>query len=275
MLSMWPQLVAAALSCCLTAAASAGTLVEFPNLAGHTPAALRGYLARPDAGMAAILGEPSGDAAPYPAVVVLHGCSGATSHSMAIADRLGGWGYVALAVDSFATRGIDNHCGGMLIDQAFDAYAALDYLARLPLVDPARVAVLGQSMGGFSALYALDRGQAAQYFDRHFRAAISYYPNCGIPAASLTAPTLILIGEADDWTPAEACRDYLVHPSPYGIPIAVTIYPGAYHAFDVAELQDGASYRGHRLAYDEAAAKDAEKKSRAFLAEHLHGKPSR
>jgi hypothetical protein len=32
-------------------AASAGTLVEFPNFPGHTPANLSGYLARPDSGL--------------------------------------------------------------------------------------------------------------------------------------------------------------------------------------------------------------------------------
>ena len=59
--------------------------------------------------------------------------------------------------------------------------------------------MLGNSMGGYSALYAVDRGLMAQYF-RHFkerfRAAVAYYPNCGIPATMMTAPTLILIGEA-------------------------------------------------------------------------------
>jgi hypothetical protein len=55
-------------------AASAGTLVEFPNLPGHTPANLSGYLARPDAGLAAELGSPSNGGGPFPAVVVLHGC---------------------------------------------------------------------------------------------------------------------------------------------------------------------------------------------------------
>ncbi|HKM74742.1 MAG TPA: hypothetical protein VJX94_32580 [Stellaceae bacterium] len=35
-----------------------------------------------------------------------------------------------------------------------------------------------------------------------FRAAVAYYPGYGIPAAIMTAPTLILIGEADDWTRA-------------------------------------------------------------------------
>lgn len=43
-------------------------------------------------------GRPSADR--YSAVVVLHGCSGISSHSAGIADRLGSWRYVALAVDS-------------------------------------------------------------------------------------------------------------------------------------------------------------------------------
>jgi dienelactone hydrolase len=50
------------------------------------------------------------------------------------------------------------------------------------------VAVLGQSMGGSAALYAIDRDLAAQYFDQRFRAAIAYYPGCGIPAANTDKP---------------------------------------------------------------------------------------
>jgi hypothetical protein len=70
-------------------AASAGNLVEFPNLAGHEPARLTGYLARPDTGFSGILGGERGNNAPYPAVVVLHGCNGISSHSIAITDHLG------------------------------------------------------------------------------------------------------------------------------------------------------------------------------------------
>ena len=100
--------------------------------------------------------------APYPAVVVLHGCGGFSSHSAKIADQLGSWGYVALTVDSLGPRGIASHCGGgWFLEQAFDAYAALRYLSQLEFVDPVRVAVLGQSMGGSSAIYAVDRELAA------------------------------------------------------------------------------------------------------------------
>ena len=253
----------------------AGSLVEFPYLTDRAPSRLLGYLVRPDAGLSAMLGSHSGYAGPYPAVVVLHGCGGISSHSAQIADQIGSWGYVALTVDSLGPRGIASRCGGGgTPDQSFDAYAALHYLAQLEFVDPTRVAILGQSMGGFSALYAVDRDSAAQYFTERFRAAIAYYPTCGNPAATMTAPTLILIGEADDWTPAEQCRQMVAHARPAGAPIALTIYPGAYHAFDVAQFQAGVRSLGHWLEYNAPAAKDAEEKTRAFLAAHLGGAPS-
>ena len=126
-------------------------------------------------------------------------------------------------------------------------------------------------MGGHSALYAVDRDLAAQYFEERFRAAIAYYPGCGIPGAAMTAPTLVLIGEADDWTPADRCREMVAHSRPDGATIALSVYPGAYHAFDVAELKPGVRFLGHWLEYNEPAAKDAEQKLRAFLAANLGG----
>ena len=254
-----------------TGVASAGTLVNFPNLPGHTPASLSGYLARPDSGLSAELGGSPASGAPYAAIVVLHGCNGMFGHSAVIADRLSSWGYVTLAVDSLGPRfaGIASRCGKGLPDQVFDAYAALRYLSQLDFVDPARVAVLGQSMGGETALHAVDHGLAAQFFTERFRAAIAYYPYCDIPAAGMTVPALILIGEADEQCPVERCREMAAHARPDSAPISLTVYPGVYHNFDVALLFHGVRYGGYWLEYNEAAAKDAEEKTRAFLAARL------
>jgi dienelactone hydrolase len=252
-------------------AGSAGTLVAFPSLPAHTPANLSGYLARPDAGLSAELGGPPNGGAPYPAVVVLHGCNGMFGHSAVIADRLSSWGYVTLAVDSLGPRvtGIANRCRRGLPDQALDAYAALRYLSQLDFVDPARVAVFGQSMGGETALHIIDRDLGAQVFTERFRAAIAYYPYCDIQAPTMTAPTLILNGEADERNPVEQCREMVAHARPDGAPIALTVYPGVHHNFDVALLTPGVRYLGFWLEYNEAASKDADEKTRAFLAAHL------
>ena len=54
-----------------------------------------------------LLAKPDG-AGPFPAVVGLHGCAGMhETTKRKLADDLVTWGYVALLVDSFATRGID------------------------------------------------------------------------------------------------------------------------------------------------------------------------
>ena len=244
-------------------AVSAGSLVEFPNLADQAqPPHLLGYLARPDG------------VGPFPAVVVLHGCNGFNSAgSLQLADQLKDWGYVALMVDSLGPRGLATACGYGLTGQPGDAYAALQYLSRQDFVAPDRVAVLGTSMGGGSALFAVDRDLLAQYFEVRFRAAIAYYPDCGIPAAMMTAPALILIGEADDWTPAEPCRHMVAHARPDSARFTLTIYPGAHHGFNFAMLKPGRRSLGHWLEYNEPAAKDAEAKVRAFLAAHLAAGP--
>jgi dienelactone hydrolase len=46
------------------------------------------------------------------------------------------------------------------------------------------------------------------------------------------APLLILIGEADDWTPPEPCRKLAENARAAGYPVELTVYPGAHHSFD-------------------------------------------
>lgn len=85
-------------------------------------------------------------------------------------------------------------------------------------------------------------------------------------------PLLILIGDKDDWTPAGRCRQ--LQSAGFARPdlVQAVYYPGAYHSFD-ARLPDrtvvGQGGRRHRLAYDPAAAPDAEARTRAFFDKYL------
>jgi dienelactone hydrolase len=89
-------------------------------------------------------------------------------------------------------------------------------------------------MGGSAALYAIDRDLAAQYFGQRFRAAIAYYPSCVVvPVPAMIAPVLILIGEADQWNRADACKTLKNLARPDGAPIDLALYPVVHHAFDV------------------------------------------
>jgi hypothetical protein len=80
-------------SCLGAEAGRVGTVIEFPNTPVQAkPAHLLGYLARPDLGLFAVLGSRANSTGPYPAIVVLHGCSGFSSHNTKIADQLASWG---------------------------------------------------------------------------------------------------------------------------------------------------------------------------------------
>ncbi|HJU15314.1 MAG TPA: dienelactone hydrolase family protein [Stellaceae bacterium] len=213
---------------------------------------LLGYLARPDG------------PGRHPAVVVLHGCEGFVPFFAVAADVLKSYGYVALALGSL---GQYNACLGRSGDgglaEAFDAYAALDWLARQNFVDPDRVALLGFSMGGSATLNGVERGAIENAHPRHFRAAVAYYPGCRYRAGVMTVPTLILIGDKDDWTFASYCRDMMTRRDGKGAPVKLVVYPGATHAFNRPFFPQ--HYLGHDFAYDPQATADAWRQVRNFL----------
>jgi dienelactone hydrolase len=250
-----------------TVQAYAGKFVEFESGAGKSnQTRIIGYLARP---------QGSG---PFPAVVVLHGCGGFHEDMLAWADRLRRWGYVALAVDSFGPRGIETACGSFG-DQPADAFQALAYLKTQPYVRADHVAVLGFSMGGASVLAVLEKGSISELFPDKFRAGVALYPPCNGSSGVMTAPTLVLIGALDDWTPASACEAMAAGRSELGISrspgdrslVQLIIYPDAHHGFDLAGLRftNGIKFSGHRLEYNDAVTRDSIEKVRGFFRQTL------
>jgi dienelactone hydrolase len=181
-------------------------------------------------------------------------------------------GYVALAVDSFATRGIKEDCTLGRLDRIGDAWGALLYLSKLAVVDPQRVAVVGWSQGGRVAL-EIASAHPFELFeipvDDNFKAAVAYHPPCRAAADQTSIPTLALIGELDDWTPAMDCERWVGRNAGKGAPIKVVIYPGAFHAFDASSLGEGKRSFGHWLKYDPDADERSKTEMRNFLAIQL------
>ena len=248
---------------------SSGTVVELETpLAGVPP--LQGYLRRPEG------------VGPSPAVVLLHGCNG---NWLRLDQRWGKqiapWGYVTLAVDSFGPRGVKNTCdSGSPADMALDAYRALGFLVKQPFVNPARVAALGFSQGGWLVLTSVERGAIERSARNKFHAAVAFYPPCSAFKDNMTVPTLIMVGELDDWTPARECRNIIDGKDGYGIsrqkgegvPIKLIIYPDAYHAFDAPNLKTPIKLLGHRLEYNQSAADQSAVALREFLDMTIGGK---
>jgi dienelactone hydrolase len=262
------------------AAVSADELVKFDS-AAYLVGELRQRLARergeiptspPATTIEGYLSQPDGSG-PFPAVVFLHGCGGLSESTRnRFAELITGWGYVSLAVDSFATRGIKEACDQSMPDRQADALGALLYLSKLAFVDPKRIAVLGSSQGGIVALQLASTHPVRLFAipdELKFRDAVAYYPLCNVATEQLTIPAIILIGELDDWTPAKDCERWMEQRAGKGAPVKLVIYPGAYHAFDVAAFRDGKRAYGHWVKYDADAAQRSVLEVRDFLAAEL------
>lgn len=248
--------------------------------------------------------KPEGDG-PFPAVVLLHDCSGLGPRSSGAprrwAKELLAQGYVVAIPDSFGTRG---HGDGVCTDpspsrvevgplrRVADAYAALDKLQALPFVDGAHVGVMGGSHGGAATLatvaeQARDSAELVQRKRHGFAAAIAFYPACDIGNPRFTrefrsaVPVLILAGELDDWTPAEPCRKLADAAQASGSRVEIKVYPGAHHSFDsdspvryreARVNAHAAGGRGATTGGNPEAWGDSVGQVRNFFAQQLHGK---
>ena len=224
-----------------------------------------------------VLSKPE-DSGPFPAVVLLHGWCGhefGKPRSDAWSSRLVDWGYVALQLDSIGPRNASNDCSdktyafSMALARVKDAYDAKNHLSKLPFIDRNRIALLGWSHGGYTALYALLKQIKPQSKETPFKAGIAFYPYCDMPLYNLNAPLLILIGESDEWTQAKWCTEMMPSEQP-DLEINLKIYPEAYHDFDWEGMdQEVEIFGGHRMLYDPIAAKDSIIQVKSFLAKYL------
>lgn len=257
LLSPWPA-PAAAPSC----TPPAGDAVERVDIAdtrrGGETATVTGYLLKPPG------------AGPFPAVVLLHGSGGHQPGYLCIAEKMVGWGYVALAIDSNSTPSTDRlyAMGGFLdTEQAQDAHRGRRLLASRPYVDGGRIGVIGWSAGGQATLTAVSSHRTFASGKWHdvdrdgaFAAAVAVYPVCHAALEDLDAPLLILIGANDTSVSATYCAT-MARTSRSNVEIELKIYPDAVHGFD-------GPWSGWTAGT--AGAPDARRRIKAFFDRHLN-----
>ncbi|MDQ0142945.1 dienelactone hydrolase family protein [Cupriavidus necator] len=155
-------------------------------------------------------------------------------------------GYAVLMPDSFSARGKPHGiCAEPLDNRAIDdrtrradALAALRWVAQQPAVDAARIVLLGWSNGAQAVLATVDASRPWPAGTPPVERAVAFYPGCKRAVQQhsyrLRAPLLLMIGGADDWTPATRCAmlQSAVQARQPEARFQLEIYPGAYHGFD-------------------------------------------
>lgn len=149
-------------------------------------------------------------------------------------------GVASFLVDSFSGRRLrrttTNVADLTTYNVMLDAYRAFNILAEHPRIEPTRIAIMGFSLGGISALYSsLKRIQHMWNPRARFAVHIPFYPTCHltyIGDTEVTAPIRQFQGAADDFTPVGPCRTYFDRLRVAGRDAVLTEYPGAHHSFD-------------------------------------------
>lgn len=258
--------------------------VSFPSADGKTE--LIGYLFTPE--------QRSGTRAP--AVVMMHGRAGAYSsaakgvyEASTLSRRHKAWGefwagegYVAILVDGFGPRGYPHGFPRFSYDtrpaelnevtvRPLDAYGALAYLRTRGDVAPDRIGLQGWSNGGSATLAAmsanlpLPNGSAQT---TGFRAAIAFYPACGLKGQfesgyQTYAPVRVFMGTADEEVSSRRCADLIDRSQADGSDVSIRLYKGATHGFD------DPGRKRQDVAANVRATDDALERARTFFAQQL------
>ena len=178
----------------------------------------------------------------HPLIIGVAGSMGWRKHHLDYLKMYQEQGYATFQLNSFKSRGITSTVGSQdevtIAAVILDAYRALEKLSKHPKINEDKVAITGWSLGGGVTLFAgwlpLKEAITNQV---SFAAHLAFYPPCFINPENLSftkAPIHILIGEADNWTPAKPCIN-LVEKLSDKTNISITTYPDAHHGFDSEE----------------------------------------
>jgi dienelactone hydrolase len=142
--------------------------------------------------------------------------------------------------NSFSSRGLKSQCRVKVSQRTVtsfgvrrsDAIESAKWLAARPGTPAGGVALLGWSDGASTVMAAAN---VAQDLPRGLiRGMIAFYPGCFVATRNggwtPAAPMLLLMGEADDWTPVKPCS--LVAARFPEQAMRLVTFPGAYHDFD-------------------------------------------
>ncbi len=224
-----------------------------------------GYMAAPANVDSArqVLGLEAGSA--LPGVIVIQEWWGLNDNIKAMARRLAGEGYRALAVDLYGGQvATQSEQAQQLVQRALqnqpalieNLRAAYRYLAEEQ--NAPRVGVVGWCFGGAMSL------QAALALPKELDATVIYYGRLVEDRAALTKlemPILGFFGGQDDGIPLEQVRAFEQTLKDLGKEVEIHVYENAGHAF--------ANPTGNN--YDAGAAEDSWARTLAFFKENLTG----
>ncbi len=220
----------------------------------------------------------------FPAIVYIPGCSGVSfspdtdegrpgdpgdpvirRHNRLKAEELRARGFLVFVVDYLTARDVRNACNGEIPFSEVGSFAleAGRIAANDPRVDPARLYLIGNSLGGGGVLAAMSESHSDDF---PFRKLVAIYPGCRTIAPWRgSQPVLILLAGKDDIAPPSECETLIDRLSSTAV-VRTYHYPEARHGFDVEALPELLTlHNGLTLGFDAKSAEAAWSQIALFL----------
>ncbi len=175
-----------------------------------------------------------------PLIIGVAGSKDWSSHHLEYIDMYQSMGIATFELHSFKSREVKSTVGSQVkvttAMMILDSYKIFEELSNHPIIDKDKVAITGWSLGGGVTLFSAWKPlKSAINKDLKFAAHLSYYPPCIVEPNTLVfsdAPIHLLVGELDDWVPADACVDLAAKMRDRGANIEFTVYEDSHHSFD-------------------------------------------
>ena len=177
----------------------------------------------------------------YPAVVASHGSSNWRAHHLKYIEQIRQAGFIVLAMHPFDSRGVDSTVGNQINVTSetviYDMAMSLNLLWDDSRINNKKIYAAGWSLGGTATLFNgwLPLQDSLNKSGASYAGYLMWYPGC------LALPDLnqwdqdfmqIYIGEEDNWTPPQPCKELVAVINAQGGNAFIELYPHSFHSFD-------------------------------------------
>ena len=177
----------------------------------------------------------------YPAVVASHGSYNWRSHHLIYLEQMRKANFIVFAMHPFDSRNVKSTVGNQINLTSetviYDMAMSLNPLWDDDRIDNRKIYSAGWSLGGTASLFNawLPLQEALNKPGASFAGYLMWYPGClALPDLNLWDDDLmqIYIGEDDNWTPPQPCKELVTQINAEGGNAFIELYPNSFHSFD-------------------------------------------
>ena len=177
----------------------------------------------------------------YPAVIASHGSSNWRAHHLKYIEQIRQAGFIVFAMHPFDSRGVNSTVGNQINVTSetviYDMAMSLNLLWNDQRIDNQKIYAAGWSLGGTATLFNgwMPLQDSLNKNGESFAGYLMWYPGClALPDLNDWDKDLmqIYIGEEDNWTPPQPCKELVADINAQGGNAFIEIYPNSFHSFD-------------------------------------------